>query len=244
MKKNKYYDYAFNIAGYPNECADILADSLVFNWKVDFSGVAIIPYKTGFRTVRMEKPLNPTWDNDGLFASKSIRSKTNLIGLLGEFVILDMLEQTGLTMGDDLRSLNYRINPDSPAKSWGVNIPDIEIVDDLDREYIEVKSSINNKITLDLRKYNQAVKWCSLNWHEGDLKVVGVEFLELPVYSDYDIVLAFRNAYIFPDRSSNGLRFSTFSFSNFRKINNPKFIPGLQMGDISNLTNISDIITK
>jgi len=243
MKKNKYYDYAFNVKGYPDDCGIHIPNSLVFNWEIDLSGVAIIPYKTGIRTVRLEKPDPPNWNNDNLYASKSRGGKSNLVGLLGEMVVMDLLEYTGLRMGVDVNSLNYRINPKSPSKSWGINIPDIEVVEDLDRHYLEVKTSVTNHINIDLNEFRNCVKWCNIEWHKGDFKLIGVEFLELPVNSDYDFVFAFRNAYILPDRSSTGNSWAQYTFTSLDKKNNQKFIPRLRLRNISNLSDIVELLS-
>jgi len=242
MRKNKYYDYAFNIKGYPDECSLYHGNGLVFKWDVDFNGVALIPYEKGLRSVSIEKPDPPNWDNDGKYASKSLGAKANMIGLLGEFVVLDLLESVGLVLGEDLKSLNYRINPDSPSKSWGINIPDIEVVEGIDRHYIEVKSSTTNKVSYKVDDIIKMRQWCNIAWHEGDLKVIGVEFHELPIESNYDLVLVFHRAYILPDKCYGSMKYADSRFTNLAKHDNPQFIPNIRLRKLPNFKRISEYL--
>jgi len=243
MRKNKYYDYAFNVKGYPCDCALVRSDALVFNWLVDLSGVVLIPYKSGVRTVRLEKPVNPTWNNDGNYSSKSCGGKNNLVGLLGEMVVLDLLEHTGVTMGSDLISLNYRLNPDSPAKSWGVKIPDIQVNEDLDKTYIEVKTSLNERVRYKRADYNGMVAWSDIDWNNGALKVVGVQLQEVPLNSGYDFVFMYLGAYVLPHRDLN-TKYIEHKFNKLSKTGDTGFLPKLEMKRISSLTDIFEYINN
>lgn len=186
--------------GYPKSFEDYVKDGWVLEWGIDYSSIAIIPYKEGWRFVRLV--YNP------IYHTKSKSPPRQLVCISGILAVTDMLVKKGWSLGE-INHLEKFLKPQKYTH-WAGGLPDIHIKGKRIDHYYEVKTKVifddyikhRDSICIDKRrgeKYKIYDRYAQLFLNQKgkwELLVVGLRRLEIK--SNYNLVFWVDNILVLP----------------------------------------------